>query len=143
MSNPLPQTTSVPLQDDSSFLFRLLGALLLLSIAAIHYLDLGGKLAEVPYLGFMYMALIVGSLLSAVLLFVRPRAGWTLGGALALATVIGYCVNRTVGLPNAMDDIGNWSEPLGVASLVVEGAMVFLSAAMLRLRHLSAPGRRS
>ena len=33
----------------------------------------------------------------------------------------GYIVNRTVGLPGATGDIGNWTEPLGLASLVVEG----------------------
>lgn len=121
----------------SSILTRTLGAFLLLGIAVIHWLDLGGKMAEVPYLGYMYLALIAGSVFATVLLFVRPRAGWTLGGLLALATFIGYCVNRTVGMPNAMDDIGNWGEPLGVASLFVEGAMVLLSAAVLRLRHVS------
>ena len=74
-------------------------------------------------------------MLAAALLFVRPRAGWTLGGTLALLTFVAYCVNRTVGMPGAVDDIGNWGEPLGVASLVVEGAMVLLSAAMLRSRR--------
>jgi hypothetical protein len=40
-----------------------------------------------------------------------------------------------VGLPNATADIGNWLEPLGLASLVVEGFVVavgvggFLAAA--------------
>ena len=114
---------------------RVVGALLLLGIALIHGLDLGGKLQEVPYLGYLYIALIAGSVLAAALLFVRPRAGWTLGGTLALLTFVAYCVNRTVGLPGAVDDLGNWGEPLGVASLVVEGAMVLLSAAMLRLRR--------
>ena len=99
---------------------RVVGALLLLGIALIHGLDLGGKLQEVPYLGYLYIALIAGLVLAAALLFVRPRAGWTL----ALLTFVAYCVNRTVGLPGAVDDIGNWGEPLGVASLVVEGAML-------------------
>lgn len=118
-----------------SILTRVLGALLLLGVALIHWIDLGGKMAEVPYLGYMYLALIGGSVFAAVLLFVRPRIGWALGGALALATFIGYCVNRTVGMPNAADDIGNWGEPLGVASLFVEGALVLLSAAALRFWH--------
>ena len=120
--------------ESSATLPRVLGALLLLTIAVIHYLDLGGKLAEVPYLGYMYIALMVGSVVAAGLLFYRPRAGWTLGGTLALLTFIAYCLSRTTGLPNATDDIGNWGEPLGVASLVVEGAMVILSAVMLGRR---------
>ena len=120
--------------ESSATLPRVLGALLLLAIAVIHYLDLGGKLSETPYLGYLYLALIVGSVVAAGLLFYRPRAGWTLGGTLALLTFIAYCLSRTTGLPNATDDIGNWGEPLGVASLVVEGAMVILSAVMLGRR---------
>lgn len=127
--NAAAQTTGV--NTLTSTLARLTGAALMLGVAYIHWLDLPGKMAEVPYLGYMYLALIALSVLAAALLFVRPRVGWTLGGALALAAFIAYCLNRTVGLPNALDDIGNWGEPLGVASLFVEGAMVVLSAVML------------
>ena len=120
--------------EASATLPRVLGALLLLAIAVVHYLDLGGKLAETPYLGYLYVALMAGSVVAAGLLFYRPRAGWTLGGLLALGVFVAYCLSRTTGLPNATDDIGNWGEPLGVASLIVEGVMVLLSAAMLGRR---------
>lgn len=116
-------------------LARITGAALMLGVAYIHLLDLPGKMAEVPYLGYMYILLMVGSLLSAGLLFFRPRIGWSLGGALVLGSIIAFCLNRTVGLPYALEDIGNWGEPLGVASLVVEGMMVLLSATMLGLRR--------
>lgn len=135
MSHTSPPTVFVTSRQPATIFPRVVGALLLLGIALIHGLDLGGKLAEVPYLGLLYIALITGSVLAAALLFVRPRAGWALGGTLALLTFAGYCVNRTVGLPGAVDDIGNWGEPLGVASLVVEGMMILLSAAMLGLRR--------
>ena len=36
-------------------------------------------------------------------------------------------LSRTTGLPNAMDDIGNWTEPLGLASLFVEGGVVAIA----------------
>ena len=129
-------------QPAHNIVARIIGAALMLGVAYIHYLDLGGKMSEVPYLGYMYIALIAGLIVSAILLFARPRAGWTLGGTLALLTFIGYCVNRTVGMPGAMDDIGNWSESIGVTSLVVEGAMILLSAVMLGLRR-STPTNRS
>ena len=131
MSHTSPPTVLVTSRQPAMIFPRVVGALLLLGIALIHGLDLGGKLQEVPYLGYLYIALIAGLVLAAALLFVRPRAGWTL----ALLTFVAYCVNRTVGLPGAVDDIGNWGEPLGVASLVVEGAIVFLSAAMLGFRR--------
>ncbi len=138
-STPSHQSAVIVAETESSAILpRVIGALLMLGIAVIHYLDLGDKLTEVPYIGYLYLALIAGSIVAAGLLFYRPRTGWTLGGTLALLTFIAYCVNRTVGMPNAMDDIGNWGEPLGVASLVVEGLMVVLSAVMLSRRARGA-----
>jgi len=46
----------------------------------------------------------------------------------------GFVVNRTVGLPNAMDDIGNWTESLGLAAHLVEGALVALAGSVLMTR---------
>ena len=40
------------------------------------------------------------------------------------AVIVFFVLDRTVGLPNATADIGNWVEPLGLASLVVEGFVV-------------------
>ncbi len=134
MNTTTAEIESTETQSGTRILTRGVGAALMVGVAYIHWLDLPGKMAEVPYLGYMYIALIIGSLLSVGLLFYKPRAGWTLGGALALGSIIAFCLNRTVGLPYAMDDIGNWGEPLGVASLVVEGVMVVLSATMLRFR---------
>jgi hypothetical protein len=36
-------------------------------------------------------------------------------------------LSRTTGLPSATGDIGNWTEPLGLASLFVEGAVVVIA----------------
>jgi hypothetical protein len=36
-------------------------------------------------------------------------------------------LSRTTGLPGAMGDIGNWTEPLGLASLYVEACVFALS----------------
>jgi len=44
---------------------------------------------------------------------------------LALAVIAGFIVNRTVGMPGAMDDIGNWFEPLALLSLFVEVFTVY------------------
>jgi hypothetical protein len=46
-------------------------------------------------------------------------------------------VTRIVGLPNATDDIGNWGEPLGMASLLVEGSPVALGSHVLAERRLA------
>lgn len=100
----------------------------LAGIALIHLLDLSGKMKETPYLGWGYVALIVGTVVAGALLLrvETARAGFVLAGALAAATIVGYAVNRTVGIPSATEDIGNWLEPLGLASLFVEGVVAML-----------------
>lgn len=112
--------------------FEFVGAAGMGAIGYIHLLDVKSKLAEVPYLGFGYIVLIVASLVSMVLLVRGDKRGWKIGGAFAAATFIGYCLSRSVGLPGSTDDIGNWGETLGVYSLVVEAAVVMLAAAHLR-----------
>ena len=112
-------------------IFEALTILGLVGIAWIHLLDLGDKFEETPYLGVAYLGLIAGCVASAVLLVRRDRRGFVVAGGLAAATFVGYCLSRTTGLPAATDDIGNWTETLGVWSLVAEGAVVALSAAAL------------
>ena len=58
------------------------------------------------------------------------------GGAAAARAIVGFVCSRTVGLPASSGDIGNWWEPLGLASLFVEGAVVALAAAVLLERTM-------
>ncbi|MDQ1507402.1 MAG: hypothetical protein QOD57_5129 [Actinomycetota bacterium] len=120
-------------------IFEALTIVGLIGIAWVHILDLSGKIEETPYLGFAYIGLIAGCAAAIVLLARRDRRGFLLAGGLAAATFLGYCLSRTTGLPAATGDVGNWTETLGVWSLVLEGAVVALSAAALsgpaRPRH--------
>jgi len=101
----------------------------LLSIALIHLLDLPGKWDEVRYLGVGYVLVIAASLVLAEIISTRDdKRAMYASAALAAAVLIGFIVNRTVGMPNAKDDIGNWSEPLGLASLFVEAITVWVTA---------------
>lgn len=111
---------------------NLIGIAALSIVIAIHTTELSDKIEETTYLGFGYVLLIAASLVSIVLLAQRDRRGWILGGGACLLTIIGFVLTRTTGLPGAMDDKGNWGETIAVWSLVAEGLMVVLSAAMLR-----------
>ena len=105
----------------------------LAGIAVIHAVDGVGKWSEVRYMFWMYMALIVGSLVTAgAVLFTRSRIALPAAAAIAASAIVGYVLSRTTGLPNATDDIGNWTEPLGLASLVVEGCVVAVALGALR-----------
>jgi len=107
---------------------RAVGVVGFASIALIHVLDLPGKIHETPYLAAAYIVLIFGMLwASALLMRGDARRGWLLGGGLALATLVGYAINRTIGMPAATGDIGNWLEPIGLASLFVEACVAALA----------------
>jgi hypothetical protein len=106
---------------------RVLVGLGLIGIALIHLLDAKSKLEETPYLGVGYILIIIAALGAAEALIRRSTPlRWAAAGLVALAPLIGYILSRTTGLPSSTDDIGNWWEPLGVASLFVEGTVVIL-----------------
>ena len=102
----------------------------LAGIGLIHLLDAIGKYSETRYLFWMYVALIIGSIgVAGGVLFTRTRLPFLAAAALAASALVGYVLSRTTGLPTASDDIGNWTEPLGLASLFVEGAVIAESLA--------------
>jgi hypothetical protein len=112
---------------------RAVGVMGLLGVALVHVLDVPGKFHEVPYLGWAYVGLIVATLATAAVLARHDsRRAWLAAVLLAGATWAGYALSRTTGLPSATDDIGNWFEPLGLASLFIEAIVVIVSAYALR-----------
>ena len=114
---------------------RLVGSLLALAIAAVHVADQGGvsAMASPGWIGWSYRLIEVGAVLTAVVLLVArpPWLGWAAGVLLGVGPFIAYVTSRTVGLPGDSGDVGNWGYWLGTASLVVEAALVVLSAGML------------
>ena len=116
-------------------LVDLLGIGAIGAVIAIHTSELSGKTEETSYLGFGYMLLIAALIMSIVLLAQRDIRGWILGGLTSAATILGFVITRTTGLPNANGDIGNWGETIGVWSLVFEGFVVVLTATVLLMQR--------
>jgi hypothetical protein len=113
---------------------RALGFVGMLAIALIHLLDVIGKIKETPYLGAMYIALMLASVAVAFwLLHTGSMRAWAAAGLLAAATLTGFVLSRTTGLPQATDDIGNWTEGLGLASMFVETGVIVLACYALAL----------
>jgi len=106
----------------------LLGALLCAFVIAIHVIDQGGVtgLADPPYKGYLYYALEIGAAITALVLLSRRAAliGWVLALGVSVGPIVGYIASRSIGLPNYTDDIGNWTEPLGLTALSVEGLLL-------------------
>ena len=121
---------------------RGLGFAGLLSIALIHLLDVISKMSETPYLGVMYIGLMVASIVVAfAILHTGAPQAWAAGGLLAAMTLVGFILSRTTGLPSAGGDIGNWSEGLGLASMLIEATFVLVSGYAIWLaRRESRPG---
>jgi hypothetical protein len=105
----------------------------LAGIALIHLLDAPGHFSgPASYIGWMYLALIAGCLaVAASLVRGSDDRAWAAAALAAIAPIAAYVLSRTVGLPASSADIGNWAEPLGMASLFVEGSVVALSAGVL------------
>jgi hypothetical protein len=116
-------------------ILRAVAVIALAGIALIHLLDAPGKFGETPYMGWLYVALIVGCAgVAAGLIRSSETRAWTAAALLPLGPLTGYVLTRTIGLPQATGDIGNWTEPLGLASLFVEGALVALAGTVLARR---------
>jgi hypothetical protein len=119
---------------------RLVGALLAVAVAAVHVTDQGGlsALATPAWIGWSYRLIEVGGVLTALTLLLpvsarleRPWLGWAAGVLLGAGPFLAYIASRTVGVPGDSGDIGNWGYWVGTVSLIVEAALVVLSAGML------------
>jgi hypothetical protein len=131
MSNTNPTKPSSPVAA--------IAAGLSLAVVAIHWIDQGGMHLKTPtYLGIGYLLLEVAGLAAAAMLLSRlTRQGWALALGVAAAPLLGYTLSRGIGLPAATDDVGNWTEPLGLLSLVVEAMLLILAGTMvLRSRRV-------
>lgn len=117
-------------RPEATWVARSAGALLCLAVAAIHVRDQGGVTTtrDPHYIGVAYHVLEIVALVAAVLLIVGLlRPGWLLATGVAVGPLLGYVLSRGPGLPDYSDDIGNWTESLGLVSLAVEGALLLLS----------------
>ncbi len=118
----------------SRLVARMVGAVGCLAVAAIHVIDQGGLpgTKHPEYVQLMYYAVEVAGVVVAVLLLAnQARLGWFLSLGVAAGPIVGYVLSRGPGLPNYTDDIGNWTEPLGITSLIVEGILLIIAVVSL------------
>jgi hypothetical protein len=114
----------------------------LFGIALAHLLDLPHKVEDAPYMALLFTGLIaacVGCAPAIVLAGVRTgRALWAVAATLSGLAIAGYCLSRAVALPQLEDHVGDWVSGPGVASLVLESAVlglaVYANGAPVRVR---------
>ncbi len=125
--------------DQHLFIRRITVGLGLAVVGAIHVLDLPGKFSEAPYLAVAYILLIIASIVILErVLVVGSRLDFLAAAALSAAVMVAFIVNRTVGMPMATDDIGNWLEPLGLLSLAVEAFVIWQAVVAIALHRRAA-----
>jgi hypothetical protein len=106
---------------------RAVGIVGLVGIALIHFLDAFSVIDESKFVFGLYIMLMIVTLLAGgILLRTDSRRTWMLAGGAAGLTLIGFVLTRTTGLPGFPDNVGEWREPLGLASLWVEGLVLVL-----------------
>jgi hypothetical protein len=127
-------TTSYVAQLVRAWPTRIAAATLAVAVSVIHVKDQGGltALRDPAYLGQGYRLLEVAGVLVALLLLAAPSIpAWLLAGGVALGPLVGFTLTRTVGLPQATDDVGNWGEPLAIAAASVEVALLAIVLGVL------------
>ena len=108
-------------------------------IALVHALQAPDAFDEAGYLGGLFVAAVVASVLLAAALTVTGDArALRAAGALAGLLLLGSVISRTVGLPSATNDIGEWAEPLGLVAIVLEGLLFVVAGAVVS--RAAAPG---
>jgi len=112
---------------------------LLLVAAGTHIPLISDHLQEAPYVGWLFIALsVVCIVLAVAILFVDHVGVWVISAAVCFAAVVAFLASRTIGLPQIRDDVGNWTDPLGIPAVASEVLMVVL--AWLHLRNGRSPG---
>ena len=107
------------------------GLMLVLATGLIHVVEGPANYHEAAYKGILFVLNAAGALVAARGIYRGEKLwGWTLGVLISAGALMLYLVSHTIGLPGLeIDD--EWFEPLGVASLLVEGLYVLVYASVM------------
>jgi hypothetical protein len=107
------------------------GIMLVLATGLIHGVEGPAHYHEAAYQGLLFFLNAAGALVAARGISRGAKLwGWTLGVLISAGALMLYIVSHTIGLPGLeIDD--EWFEPLGVASLLVEGLYVLVYASVM------------
>lgn len=126
---PKRRPQAAELDPTQGVLVRAVGAVTLVGIGAMHFLQIVPTFEATPLLGVSYVALIAACVVVATrLVTVGGTRTWLAAGVVCVAALGGYVFTRLLSTPLDNQDVGNWACMLGMAAIFVEGLMVALSA---------------
>jgi hypothetical protein len=115
----------------------------LLFVASLaHVPVIPAHLQEAPYMGVLFILFTLAAFTLAAVLAAGPAPALSrVAGVLCAAAVLAYAVTRIVALPDLADDVGNWTEPLGLVSVTSElGVVLLTTVAARRTSRAMQPG---
>jgi len=132
-------TTNIAVEDPPAalHLVQVVGITAAIIAAVAHVPPTPAHLREVPYIGLGFVVLTALCLTSALILAVPRfrlawRPAWSVGAVSCSVAIAAYLLSRSVGLPGMSDDIGHWTEPLGLVSICSEAVVVVAAGVSLR-----------
>ncbi len=125
--------TGSPSANSNDAVLRSVGAVSLLAIGAIHFLQIVPTIEATPLLGVSFLLLIAAAVVVAARLAMRgDRISWAGSVLVCAAAIGGYLLTRTLSTPLDNQDVGNWSCMLGLAALFVETTLLGFSGYAVR-----------
>ncbi|MDX6325678.1 MAG: hypothetical protein QOK15_2032 [Nocardioidaceae bacterium] len=108
--------------------------ILLLFVASLaHVPVIPAHLKEAPYMGVLFILFTTAAFLLAAVLAARPAPVlYPVAAVLCAAAVLAYAATRIIAFPELADDVGNWTEPLGMVSVAAELGVVLVSTVAAR-----------
>lgn len=103
---------------------KLIGIVVIFIIGVIHLIMLPGEYEEALYMGVLFGFNFLGSIIAAVAIYRNISWGWILGFIVAIGSLTGYILSRTVGLPGM--EVEEWINPYGLMSLIMEAVFIVL-----------------
>jgi len=129
-----PKAAHGPIEPVEDAVLRAIGAVTLVGIGAMHFLQIVPTFEATPLLGVAYIGLISACVVVAARLVTTGDARtWAAAGVVCAAALGGYAFTRVLSTPFDNQDVGNWSCMLGMAALFVEGVVVALAGYALTL----------
>ena len=118
--------------DDLTKTCKAIAVMLIVVVGVIHLIASTGAFEEaISYVGVLLLTAFAGSLSAAFGIFRDMLWGWMLGAMISGGALELYVESRMSGLPGYALHVGDWLDPLGFLSLVVEA--LFLAPALVMI----------
>lgn len=105
-------------------IFQWLGIVLILETGLIHYFTAQSQYDKAGYMGYVYVAFFLVTLVSAFGIYHQQIWGWGIGLVLSVLSMLTFFWGRTLGLPGM--PLGDWLAPFDIVAASAEAIFILL-----------------